>query len=169
MRYKRHLPHWQPEGAALHVTWRLAKAAPGGGGPKWLGEPRIAQIVVDALHFGEEQKHFYQLYAYVVMPNHVHMLIAPCEELPVITRWLKGRTARVANRILGRTHQPFWQDESFDHWIRSAEEFSYVARYIELNPVRAGLAVSADARRYSSATADRPQNTMACPTRPYGG
>jgi REP element-mobilizing transposase RayT len=56
------------------------------------------------------------------MPNHVHVILEPHLALPEIMRWLKGRTARKANQILGRTGSPFWQDESFDHWVRTAEE-----------------------------------------------
>jgi len=51
----------------------------------------------------------------VVMPNHVHLLILPQVPVAQLMRWLKGSTAREANRILGRTGQPFWQDESWDH------------------------------------------------------
>jgi putative transposase len=57
-----------------------------------------------------------------------------------ITRWLKGRTARAANAILGRTGQPFWQDESFGRWVRSPDELNDLIRYLEGNPVAAGLA-----------------------------
>ncbi len=47
------------------------------------------------------------------MPNHVHVVLEPRRALPQMMRWLKGRTARQANRILGRRGQPFWQDESY--------------------------------------------------------
>jgi len=57
-----------------------------------------------------------------------------------IARGIKGVTLRDANRVLGRVGKPFWQDESFDHGIRSAAEFEKVRGYIERNPVKAGLA-----------------------------
>ncbi len=57
-----------------------------------------------------------------VMPYHVHLLILPQVSVAVLMRWLKGSTARSANRILGRTGQPFWQDESFDHYLRSPKQ-----------------------------------------------
>jgi REP element-mobilizing transposase RayT len=85
------------------------------------------------------------------MPNHVHLLILPKEPLPIITRWLKGSTARHANQLLGRTGQPFWQDESFDRWVRNDREFERIARYIEENPVSAGLASSTALWPWSSA------------------
>ena len=73
------------------------------------------------------------------MPNHVHAIFRPYAGMPAIMRWLKGRTSRVANRILGRTGRAFWQDESFDHWIRSAQELQYLVDYVEDNPLKAGL------------------------------
>jgi REP element-mobilizing transposase RayT len=85
------------------------------------------------------------------MPNHVQLLILPKEPLPVITRWLKGSTARSANRLLGRTGQPFWQEESFDRWVRNDREFERIARFIEENPVSAGLVNAAALWPWSSA------------------
>ncbi|MBZ5626589.1 MAG: transposase [Acidobacteriia bacterium] len=71
---------------------------------------------MDALLYGETVRKFYRLSAWVIMPNHVHVILQPHVALPTIMRWLKGRTSRVANQILGRTGMSFWQDESFDHW-----------------------------------------------------
>jgi len=71
--------------------------------------------------------------------------------MPKIMQRLKARTARAANRILGRTGMPFWQDEAFDRWIRSAEEFDHLASYVENNPVKAGLVSSPESWRWSSA------------------
>lgn len=64
---------------------------------------------------------------------------------------VKGYTAREANRLLQRTGQPFWQSESFDHWIRDEQEFKRVQRYIEQNPVRAGIVVHPGQYPWSSA------------------
>lgn len=72
--------------------------------------------------------------------------------MPEIMRWLKGRTARVANRLLDRTGTAFWQDESLDHWARSADEVRYLIRYVENNPVRAGLVAFKEQWPWSSAT-----------------
>ncbi len=68
---------------------------------------------------------------------------------------VKGYTAREANRILQRTGQPFWQSESFDHWIRDEQEFKRVQNYIEQNPVRAGVVAHPEQYRWSSAYAGR--------------
>jgi REP element-mobilizing transposase RayT len=123
-----------------------------GGGKDWLQDSRIASVVVNALLYGETVRHFYQLHAWVVMPNHVHAIFQPSAELSTIMRWVKGRTSRVANQILGRTGTPFWQNESFDHWIRSAEELEYLTRYVENNPLKAGLVEAREKWRWSSAS-----------------
>ena len=89
-------------------------------------------------------KRFYQLHAWLIMPNHVHVLFQPRIEMPTIMRWLKGRTSRVANQLLDRTGTPFWQDESFDHWVCSAQELQNLIEYVENNPVKAGLVGAKD-------------------------
>jgi len=79
------------------------------------------------------------------MPNHVHLLVTP---QVVATRWLgplKGFTAYQANQLLGLRGRPFWQDESYDHLVRSDAEFQRIQAYIVCNPVRAGLVVDAPA------------------------
>lgn len=108
-------------------------------GPQWLKDPEIARCVVAALYRGDQKLHQYALYSFVVMPNHVHVLLKPSLELERITNGLKGVTSREANRILGRTGQHFWQDETYDHWIRDGAQFDRVRLYIECNPVAAGL------------------------------
>ena len=85
------------------------------------------------------------------MPNHVHLLILPQVPVAVLRRWLKGSTAREANRILGRTGQPFWQDESYDHSLRQRSQIDRTVTYIEQNPVPAGLVGSAERWLWSSA------------------
>jgi REP element-mobilizing transposase RayT len=81
------------------------------------------------------------------------MLLCPKEPLRVITHWLKGRTAREANKLLGRTGLPFWRDESWDHYLRMADQIGRTANYIERNPVSAKLAARPEAWRWSSAWA----------------
>src|SRR5215469_9042726 len=74
-------------------------------------------------------------------------------------RWLKWSTERRANRILERTGLPFWQDESFDHWIRDEQDFERLVEYVVWNPVAAGLVDSARQWRWSSANGSRPVST----------
>ena len=120
-------------------------------GPVWLPDARVANMVADALLHGERGRNFYQLRAWVIMPNHVHVLLLPKISLPVITRWLKGSTARQANLILGRTGEAFWQGESFDHRVRDEAELDRLVHYVEYNPVNAGLAANPRAWHWSSA------------------
>jgi type I restriction enzyme R subunit/putative DNA methylase len=120
-------------------------------GPMWLKSPSIATIVMDALTHGESQRGLYRILAFVVMSNHVHLLIETIEPLQKITRLLKGYTARCANLVLGRTGQAFWQDESFDHWVRNSGEQGRIIQYIENNPVTAGLVNKPEDWAWSSA------------------
>jgi putative transposase len=176
MEYRRHLPHFHPHSAFVFLTWRLwgslpARPDPTGvhpspghafvasdhaldhcqSGSRWLEQPPIANLVAEAIQTGNRDKHFYELRAWVLMPNHAHLLILPKVPVPVIMRWLKGSTARRANQLLGRTGQRFWQDESFDHWVRHNTELDRIVQYIEENPVTAGLAPSAELWPWSSA------------------
>ena len=86
------------------------------------------------------------------MPNHVHAVIQPCVPVARITKSIKGFTAREANQILGRTGERFWQDESYDHWIRNETEWNRIVRYTALNPVAAGLVETAEQWPWSSAS-----------------
>ncbi|MBZ5673818.1 MAG: transposase [Acidobacteriia bacterium] len=119
-------------------------------GPVFLRQHEIAQLVIDAVCDGEARFHRYDLHAFVAMPNHVHLLVTPHV---IAKRWLgplKGFTGHQANRVLGR-HAPFWQQESYDHLVRDEEEFRRIERYIENNPVNAGLVGSAELYPWSSA------------------
>src|SRR5438105_1390890 len=100
--------------------------------------PEIATVVVNSLRDGELRFHRYELHFFVVMPNHVHLLVTPHVTAPQWLGPLKGFIAHEANRILTRSG-PFWQDESYDHLVRSDAEFDRIRGYIENNPVKAGL------------------------------
>ncbi len=164
--YRRDLPHVFPPGVPIFLTWRLhgslpAKHRPSATnrkltsgekfrdsdrtydratfGPLWLKDPRIARCVCSEIESGATGYDHYVLHEYVVMPNHVHMLVFPKIEMSSAMKHLKGRTAAQANRILGREGQLFWQSESFDHWCRSVAEMYKIRQYIVMNPVKAGL------------------------------
>ena len=125
----------------------------GASGPLHLSRPEIAELVVGALQDGQHKLQRYQLHAFVVMPNHVHLLITP---KVFSSRWLaplKGFTAYRANEVLTSHGQAFWQDESYDHLVRSQAEFDRIRAYIEQNPVSAGLV--ADAQQYPWSSASR--------------
>jgi REP element-mobilizing transposase RayT len=116
-----------------------------------LRHPEIAQIIATALlQFHKQQ---YLLDDWVIMPNHVHIILWPMPN-HTLSDILKGRkqyTATQSNRILGKTGQTFWQRESFDHWIRNDEEKSRIRRYIRMNPVNATLCKSPEEWQWSSA------------------
>jgi REP element-mobilizing transposase RayT len=173
--FRRRLPHEYPEGKWLFVTFHLHGSLPQARyppswklsagkafvwmdryldttreGPQYLAKPEIAQVVVACLRKGAELRQ-YELGAYVVMSNHVHVLLLPMISPSRLMQSLKGAAAREANRILGRTGVPFWQPESYDHWVRSAEEWHRIAAYIENNPVTAGLVNRVEEFQWSSA------------------
>jgi hypothetical protein len=99
--YRRRLPHFHPQDAYVFLTWRLwgtlplrvdSAARPTAGhafvaqdramdrcavGPLWLQNPYIANLVAEAILIGQGERRFYELCAWVVMPNHVHLLILP--------------------------------------------------------------------------------------------
>jgi putative transposase len=175
--YRRNLPHWHPDHRALFITWRLHGSLPklrqsneaslaedhedyfridgvldrAECGPLWLKDPRIACVVAESLQRGWRELGRYDLHGYVVMANHTHVLLTPKIEVQKITKSLKGVTSRAANKILRRSGQPFWQDESFDHWIRDEADFAKTLHYIEHNPVTAGLVKKPEDWLWSSA------------------
>jgi len=120
-------------------------------GPLWLSDPEIAAYAEYPILRGAELGR-YVLHAYVVMPNHVHLLLEPRRPLAKITTVMKGVTARDANATLGRIGKPFWQDESFDHWVRNSAQFERIRHYIEWNPVSAKLAATPGDWKWSSAS-----------------
>jgi type I restriction enzyme R subunit len=105
-----------------------------------LQDPKLAKIVADSLHHFDDQRYF--LLDYVVMPNHVHLLASfPSEKamLEQCESW-KHYTATKINRLFQRRGR-FWQQDGFDHLVRSEEQLKYLRRYIAANPERARLAV----------------------------
>jgi len=74
------------------------------------------------------------------MPNHVHLLVGLLGDTEIVAQcksWKKF-TAREINRRLGQKGR-FWQEESFDHLVRSPEQFEAIQRYIADNPRKARL------------------------------
>ena len=178
--YRRHLPHEHPAGRALFLTWHLHGSLPHArypppekmnsgqafvwmdryldtaqAGPHYLRQPRIAEAVVETIHYAAETLHCYDLHAYVVMPNHVHLLVTPHVAPPRLLKSVKNFSAKRANELLGRKGNPFWQSESYDRWVRSEKEFHRIWSYIEQNPVKASLAKRPEDYPWSSAAPGR--------------
>ena len=159
-----YIPHLDGEEFLQFITFRLADSMPqdvldrwreeaetdaefrkqveqyldSGFGECHLAKPEIASMVRDALFHHADSK--YRLDAWVIMPNHGHVLLAPLKgvHLPDVMHSIKSFTAHEANKLLGRSGQ-FWQKESFDRYIRNPKHYASVVRYIENNPVKAGL------------------------------
>src|SRR5579864_5655327 len=125
---RRRLPHACPEGKRYFVTWHLHGSLPHNlypppgkqnsglafvwmdryldsarGGPMYLKQEGIAELVVGSIRYGAERLRYYDLHAFVVMANHVHLLVEPLVAPRRFMQTLKGYTAREANRMLGRT------------------------------------------------------------------
>jgi valyl-tRNA synthetase len=109
-----------------------------GHGQCYLREPKVAELVANALKHFDGQR--YDLIAWAVMPNHVHAILKPYEgtELPDILGSWKSYTANKANELLRRTGA-FWQSEYYDHLIRDQEDFNHQVNYVLSNPNKAGL------------------------------
>lgn len=125
-------------------------------GAKWLADPQVAKLMAESMHFRDGK--VYELIAYCIMPNHVHIVFTPLpvaqaaslcangtqanslcySSLASIMHSLKGRTAREGNRLLCR-EGAFWEHESYDHYVRDEDELERIIRYVLDNPVKAGL------------------------------
>jgi REP element-mobilizing transposase RayT len=173
----KYLPHFDSPGAQQYLTYRLADSLPAerlgewatilaiedklerqrqleryldvGYGACHLRDRRVAQVVQENLWHCDGVQ--YRLLAWVIMPNHIHALIEVWEApLGKILQGWKSYTAKEANKILSRDGT-FWQDDYFDRYIRDEEHYRRAVRYIESNPVKAGLVRLASEWPWSSA------------------
>ncbi len=107
-----------------------------------LREHRAAKIVAEALqHFDGKR---YTLGAWVVMPNHVHVLVTPLKEwklVDILHSW-KSFTANEIHKLIGGSGQ-LWQHESYDHIVRNEDELARIEEYIRDNPMKAGIVAPA--------------------------
>ena len=160
---RRYMPHWTQPGCTYFVTFRLADSVPmeklrqwsqltdrdlvreeiqqwldKGTGQCLLRRPEVAGLVANALRHFDGQR--YHLGPFIVMPNHVHLLVTPLprNELSAILHSWKSYTANQINRLLGQSG-PVWQRESFDHIVRDEEALLRFEQYIRDNPRSACL------------------------------
>ncbi len=114
-----------------------------------LNKAIAAQVVIDAWRHFDGQR--YRLHAWVVMPNHVHVLVELLHghRLPDIVRSWKTFTARMINRHLGRSGA-LWMPDYWDRFVRDEDHYRRVVNYIRQNPVKAGLVDRAEQWRWSS-------------------
>jgi putative DNA methylase len=137
------------EGDAAHRR-RIAAALDAGHGACLLHDPALAGIIETALFHGGGRRD--ELLSWVIMPNHVHVLIAPAADnsLPDIVHTWKSWTAKAINRHRGSSG-PVWQREYFDRFMRDDGHLAATIAYIEENPVKAGLAARPADWRFGSA------------------
>ena len=121
----------------LH-TRRIEKYLDAGVGACFLRNDAVAQVVADSLRQFDGTR--YQLFAWCVMPNHVHAVFQTIggNTLPRILHSWKSYSAKQANQILRRSGG-FWQREYYDHLVRDVSEFHRARKYVIDNPKKAGL------------------------------
>jgi REP element-mobilizing transposase RayT len=120
-----------------------------GRGECHLRDPKIASLVDAAFRFYHQR--YYDLRAWVIMPNHVHLLFkVKTTPLGKIIKQLKQYTARKANELLQQRGQ-FWAEDAWDTYMRDEAHELQTRRYIESNPVKAGLIKVAKEWPWSSA------------------
>jgi len=134
----------------IELRKRVAAYLDQGHGSCYLKEPGVAKIVQDAILFFDTDK--YLLAAWVVMPNHVHLVTTPLpgKRLASIMQSLKSFTANEANKVLAR-EGTFWMPDYFDRYIRNQRHFVAAIDYVENNPVKAGLCKRPEDWPFSSA------------------
>lgn len=134
--YRRNLPHIEKTGAAYFVSLSTMNG--------FILSEEARTLVFDHCLF--ENGRTVQMHAFVVMPDHVHLLFIPLQKdqdhyysLAKIMNGIKGAPAHSVNKLLGRTGS-LWLPESFDRIVRTAAGFDQRKLYIIGNPITAGLA-----------------------------
>ena len=142
--YRRMLPHYQKAHRAIFVTFCKNNREP------FSAEARDEILLCCRKGDGTR----FHLHAAVIMPEHVHLLLTPMQDedgwvygLPAILKSTKGASARAVNRLTNISG-PVWQEESFDHVLRSQESLEDKLEYIRQNPVRRGLVRNPDDYRW---------------------
>jgi REP element-mobilizing transposase RayT len=149
-RWKEELKHLEYEQERILLQRRIEKYLDQGYGESLLKDAQVAGMVQDSLLKFDGSR--YRLFAWVVMPNHLHSLITRFEnyELKDILHSIKSYTAHKANKLLNRDGQ-FWIEDYFDRYIRDEKHFQQTVDYIEMNPVKARLCEKPSDWPFSSA------------------
>jgi putative transposase len=126
--YKRRLPHWRLDGSVYFITWRLHPS-------QFELNPEERDIITGAVKYFDDDR--YDLLAYVVMHDHVHVLVKPAEKygLAQLVHSWKSFTANRLQRQFNR-RKCVWQDEYFDRIVRDEAELLEKAQYIINNPFK---------------------------------
>jgi REP element-mobilizing transposase RayT len=172
-----YLPHFDPPGVTQFIAFQLHDSFPvtrraefeailktpensakrkqleawldRGHGECWLRRSNVAENLEQILLAADGRD--YRLPAWVIMPNHVHLVVEVWSRplVKLINGW-KGKSSRVANQLLGR-HGAFWQEDYYDTLIRDQAHLQRAIRYTEQNPVKAFLSRTARQWPWSSA------------------
>jgi thiamine-phosphate pyrophosphorylase len=126
---RRRLPHWEMAGATYFLTFRVAE-----------GELSESERDIVMQHLLDGSKKFYDLAAAVVMPDHVHVLLAPRTNVALsrVSKRIKGTTARKIN-IVRKDVGSVWQEESWNRIVRDQAELEEKIQYMLNNPVKREL------------------------------
>jgi REP element-mobilizing transposase RayT len=158
----------QAEAAKRPLTWheqeelfrwyssRVDKYLDAGHGVCYLRELELADIVAGAIQFFHGQR--YELRAWVVMPNHAHVVVWPMpgNTLSEILHSWKSYSAHEINRRLPKPVVPFWQSESYDHLVRDHDDLHRCCHYTLMNPVNVGLCARPEDWKWSSGYVAQP-------------
>ena len=185
-----YIPHYDVESKYQMITYRLADSLPkdcfppgsAGGSPaeslkrrkeieeildNGLGScilkiPDIAKIIIENWHHFDTVK--YDLISYVVMPNHVHILIKTYSGFPlseIVHSWKSFTSRKISEYLNEKSMMPeefsgntIWQKEYWDRFIRDYNHYNKAIEYIHQNPVKAGLVKCANEWSWSSLTGD---------------
>jgi REP element-mobilizing transposase RayT len=132
--YRRNLPHLEKPGKSYFITFHTMDDF-------MLPDPAKSMVLNHCMHDHEKK---YTLHAAVVMRTHVHLIFTPLANehetfrLAEIMNGIKGASSHSVNSLL-RRKGALWQDESFDHMIRSEEDFADKLLYIQMNAVETGV------------------------------
>jgi putative transposase len=152
---------------------RIEQIADAGAGCCVLRNAAVAQMVRETLYFFDGER--YRLRAWVIMPNHIHVLVRPCNEWSlnkIVASWKKHTARRICEHMRAMDREspdshttanreirgplvplPVWHAEFWDRYMRDEEHFARSRHYIHQNPVKAGLVKRAEDWEWSSAAA----------------
>jgi REP element-mobilizing transposase RayT len=202
-----YLPHFELGEAPQHVTFRLADSLPqtailqleseirtlppekhdtarrnrleayidAGHGCCILRKPAIADMLQNSLLTFDARR--YRLLAWVVMPNHVHVLFRPIGHWTmanIVASWKKFTARKISEYLRANGEAPItpiWQREYWDRYVRDQHHLARAIEYIHTNPVKAGLAATPGSYPWSSAFPGGafPRSANAAPSRGFGG
>jgi len=124
---RKKLPHWEAQHGTQFITFRSASVI--------FDEQLGTHVVATLLHDDDKT---YELLAYCLMPDHVHVVLRPRISIATIVQTWKSVSARHINAALKRNGR-VWQEQYFDRLIRDERELRETVEYVLTNPQKRGL------------------------------